>query len=353
MTNTPAKDQYCRNCHNPLNLHQKYCGHCGQKHTTGHVTIWELAGEFFSTIFNLENKTLATLWQLVKPGRLTRAYFKGQHKRYGHPVRVFFISIVALIALASYQMKDLSELDANSDLNTDHRYYGTLFLRLIDSTEKKVALDTSNQEAVAFKDSLETRIKQDLSAKLDDTIELDNIKIFGEKSPRVSVSDLYELSSEELEKKYIENASLKDRIIFKQKVKFTKNMGNFVLYMVGRASWILIMLLPLLGLVLKLFYIRRNIYFVEHLIFSMHVHSLIFLSLFIAVLMDNVLHIVGEIIWFGLLFGIPLYLFLAMKFYYGQGTVKTFFKFLSVSFIYLVLLIVCTTLTILLGFVLF
>ena len=350
MTNTPNSNDYCKNCHYPMDRTQQYCGQCGQKKTTGHVTLWEFLGEFVSTILNLENQTFSTLRELLKPGRLTRAYFRGQHKRYGHPIRVFLIAIVALVALISFQIGELDDIQIDS---SQEKYYGGRVLALIDSSALKTQMDSTFSGYQAFRDTLELQINKNFQAQRNDSTTLDQVSIGIEISPTVLTADLYELSMEELEKKYMAEEPLINRIIFKQKVKFTKHAGNFITYMVGRASWVLILLLPLLAVVLKLLYIRRKIYYIEHLVFSLHVHSFIFICLFVATFVNIFWGQTAELVWFILIFLIPLYLYLAMRYFYGQGWFKTWVKFSIAGFMYLILISFCSVITLLLGFVLF
>jgi len=94
-------------------------------------------------------------------------------------------------------------------------------------------------------------------------------------------------------------------------------------------------LLPLVALILKLLYIRRKKYYIDHLIFSVHVHSFVFILLILAAL----IHIAGsrsEVIN-ALVFFISLfYLFVALKRVYQQGYFKTMFKFFSFLFLYFI-----------------
>jgi hypothetical protein len=102
-------------------------------------------------------------------------------------------------------------------------------------------------------------------------------------------------------------------------------------------TWIpraLFLLLPLFAALLALFHIRqrKDFYFVDHLVFSLNVHSFAFIVLIAAVWLTQVLT-GGTVGWLALA-AVGLYLFLAMKRFYGQGWVWTGLKFVFVSFIY-------------------
>ncbi len=102
-------------------------------------------------------------------------------------------------------------------------------------------------------------------------------------------------------------------------------------------NWIprvLFLLLPLYALLLSLFYIRqrKSYYFVDHLIFSLTVHSFVFVMLIVAAGLAQIL--TGEAVAWIVFLVISVYIFIAMKRFYRQGWVWTTVKFLSVSFIY-------------------
>jgi hypothetical protein len=99
------------------------------------------------------------------------------------------------------------------------------------------------------------------------------------------------------------------------------------------------LLLPVAALLLKILYWRRKKLYIEHLIFSLHVHAFIFSLLILTVILDYRIVIWGVILWS------HVYLYLAIKNYYSQGYVKTFFKMALLLFSYGLTLIVAMTLT--------
>lgn len=91
----------------------------------------------------------------------------------------------------------------------------------------------------------------------------------------------------------------------------------------------LFILLPFFTLFLKFYYIRRNFTYVDHLIFVFHAQTVFFMLLAIHFIL--LLFGLSPEVWISLgLFA--LYLFLAMKHFYKQGYIKTFFKFCLLNF---------------------
>ena len=94
------------------------------------------------------------------------------------------------------------------------------------------------------------------------------------------------------------------------------------------------LLLPLYALLLALFHIRRrkDYYLVDHLVFSLSIHTFTFVVLIAAAGLAQVAS--GELVALALLGVLSLYIFLAMKRFYRQGWVMTTIKFILISGIY-------------------
>ena len=101
--------------------------------------------------------------------------------------------------------------------------------------------------------------------------------------------------------------------------------------------------LPLLALILKLFYIRRKqFYYVSHGIFSLHLYIFLFIAMLFLFSISN---LNDQLHWgfFNFIFTVLViwlfvYEYLAMKNFYKQGWVKTFFKFLLVNIVFAIVI---------------
>ena len=99
---------------------------------------------------------------------------------------------------------------------------------------------------------------------------------------------------------------------------------------------IFFVLLPLFAVLLAIFYRkqRKHFFFVDHLVFSLTMHTFAFVVLIGAALAAQVLS--GGWVARLTLIVLSLYLFLSLKYFYGQGWVKTGVKFTCITFIYAV-----------------
>ena len=104
---------------------------------------------------------------------------------------------------------------------------------------------------------------------------------------------------------------------------------------VSYASIAIFIFLPIFTLFLKLIYVRRSFSYVEHLIFVFHTQTVFFLLSSIFFLLWLFTHNTNVLTIFLLLF--LIYLFIAMKQFYRQGYFKTFFKFIFINFIFMMM----------------
>jgi len=110
--------------------------------------------------------------------------------------------------------------------------------------------------------------------------------------------------------------------------------------MIDRGPYVMFLMLPVFAFLLKLLYIRRGRLYVEHLIFSLHLHAFAFFAFTVGILLGETsngwLHTVADWIELSPL----LYLVLAMAHVYEQGFIKSTIKALLLLFVYLIVLVI-------------
>ena len=84
----------CRNCGNYVA--GNYCSNCGQQSHLPHDSFLHLIGHFFADYFHYDGKFLSTLkLLLMRPGALTREYIKGRRVAFLNPIQLYvFISAI-------------------------------------------------------------------------------------------------------------------------------------------------------------------------------------------------------------------------------------------------------------------
>ncbi len=336
-------NRYCPNCYFPLPEYGEYCSHCSQKYTDGKVTFWQLIGDFFESVLNIDSKIFKTLGALFIPGKLTEAYFRGQQKRYVPPLRLFFVMAVIHFAVLGYLAFGQLE-EQMDDMANDTRYEAFYSDFRTDLDTVRADVEAQYAHVPQLTEALDT-----LEAKLEDPrkdsftlvyfTNTDKPGTFTSIDLPVSKQDLIEMPLDSLPDAYgVEG--FWHRLQVRQIAKLNREGGDFTRFALGKLIWMVVLMMPALALILKLLYIRRGHYYVEHLVFSFHYHAFAFLLVSVLLMLgywfpgyfDS-----GEVaIPLGML-GIVLYLYKAMRRFYRQGRIKTFIKFCIINFAYLTL----------------
>lgn len=356
-----AEARYCPNCHYPMRSGAVFCSECGQKYTTGRVALWQLFRAFLGALFEIDSRIFRTLRDIFVPGKLTEEYFKGRHRRYVHPTRVFLFTALLHFAVLSFLLSDLKEMITGTmEERKREAHYGS-FLQEMDSLQEQVLLQYPGAKDVE-------RALDSLRARMGDA-DRDSVGIIhympqnqSFETKKIAASEVYDMRAEPLLDKYgIEG--LVPRFVAGQNLRIYTEGNNFFAFMLGNLIWLVALMMPSLGLLLKLLYIRRNRYFVEHLIFSFHYHAFAFF-IFTVVFLLNIRGIqldatgtaVDANVDKGIIEGfiiVLIYLFFAMRRVYAQGYIKTFLKFCIVNFSYLFIFTVSLVLTLAVGALLF
>jgi hypothetical protein len=352
--NKPAY-RYCPNCHFPLPSFGNFCSHCGQKYTDGKITVGTLLKEFVTSVLNIDAKIFRTLRDLFIPGKLTAAYFKGQQKRYVPPVRLFFVmSVIHFAVLGTFGIEKLAQQVLKLRLEFVKKAYYADYRDEVDSTMLTVKASLPD-------DPLVVQTLDSMSSILPDT-RRDSFGVgypgFDEQGKIIfhqqnfTIRDLIELPIDSLVAKSGAD-NIMGQTIVRQTAKFYREGDNFTRYILSNLIWMAVLMMPALALLLKLLYIRRNRYYVEHLVFSFHYHAFAFLIF-------TVLLIINGVEWFSLYLptealllvgslGVLLYLYFAMRKYYQQTRIKTFLKYWIINFAYVLIFSLFLSLTIIIG----
>ena len=352
--------RYCRNCYHPMPPAGDYCHHCSQKYITGKITFKELIGEFLEAVFNVDSRFFRTARALFIPGKLTEDYFLGKHKRYIHPLRIFLVLAVVHFALLSLLINNSSDLsiDEWNQRGEEDAYFG-LYRDSLKSVTTLIIKESSDKDkAQAFVDQLLKKLPQ----KQRDSMDYGYFKLTDDWSIEtdqfnVARKDLATMKAKDI----IEQQNIDgffSRLFATQVIKVNQEGGNFTKFILGKLIWMVFLMMPILGLILKLIYTRRKRFYVEHLIFSFHYHAFAFLVFSIAFLIEFCFLGSWDVLEDGLHYAtgiiiIWIYLYKAMRRVYEQKSWKTFFKFIILNWAYLFIFSVAIIFTFIISLFLF
>lgn len=336
--------RFCPNCHYPLPHYGEYCSNCGQRYTNGRIPLKYLLQDFLDNVLNIDSKFLRTTWSLIIPGKLTNEFFKGHHKRYASPGRLFFVATIVHFAVLGFLIND--QLASGLAQITEGNKRKAYELPLRDSLQKareEVSSQFSDQPVVdQAMDSLFSKVREDSKDSLtlgylyfDDNWQLNSRRVY------FASEELFRKTPDQLaDEKEVDNKF--GRLILQQFVKVVVHVDNFGQYALGQLVWMVILMMPALAFILKLLYIRRGRYFVEHLVFSFHYHAFSFWVISIMLLVMNWTTAweneeLNVLVVSSIVFGILIYLFIAMRRVYKQGFFKTFIKYNILNFAYVLI----------------
>jgi hypothetical protein len=338
---------HCENCGAPLS--GLYCGQCGQpaidyRRSFGHVLV-DVLNEFL----NWDSKFFATIALLiVKPWRLTNEFLAGHRVRYVHPLRLYLLASILFFFAVNYGarglkfepgklgQKDRAELEADlkrEDLPPAAREKVETLLRESPPPPAPSPLTNAPSPSTTAP-SASTTEPSLLPAAGTDKQRREYGKI-GERPFVVFDSD--EKSSTPFER-WIE-ARAKEKM-----GEHGTKMGLFISTLFSNLPYMMLCCIPLFALVLKVLYIRRHVFYIDHLIYALHIHTFAYTVIMLIVLATIGLNrvIPGSIAgWIIALLWIAfvVQIFLSIRRVYRQGWFFTVFKFFLGGFVYLIVLL--------------
>jgi hypothetical protein len=340
------KEKNCLNC--GTTVVGRYCHVCGQENLEPKETVWHLVTHFFNDITHFDGKFFVTLkYLLFKPGFLSREYMTGKRAKYLNPVRmyVFTSAIFFLVFFSLFQQDGVFNSTFNGKtLDQINKMDSTEFAKFTSEINKELGKPVVPMTRQEFKKYFDSSMnggffvsKQNFKTRK----EYDSVLATGtRKDGWIMRQFIY--------KQIAINEKYKDRpqeLLPSFKHTFQHSLPQM-----------LFVSLPLLALILKLLYIRRRkqFYYVSHGIFSIHLYVFIFISMLVLFglsrLNDSLHWRALTIISTILVIGLFVYEYLAMKNFYRQGWIKTFFKFLLANILFSIVVLVLFVLFILFSF---
>ena len=311
----------CLNCNTPLT--GRYCSGCGQENRPKKLSVWQLLGQFFSGLLNYDGRLVQSIRLLFsKPSALTLAYMEGKRSSYVNPVQFYlFTSAIYFLFSSTFSNPDVIDF-ANSENAENTVSIGSPPEIIEDLEQERTPTSNLESEFESFEEYLSNQ----------ETLEPED-------------------SSSDFELRFIEKFyQIKDK--YEGQKGFIQAFGEEVL---NRLPQVLFITLPLLALILKLVFIRRKHYwYIDHLIFILHIATSFFILLFVQKGLELLASSTGwSIISFisGLLgFSWMIYYLISFKRFFEKGWAKTLLFFVLSSFLQSVLFMVVFALLLVFAF---
>lgn len=324
----------CLNCGHPLDRSDIYCPHCSQLNSDKQLSVKDFFSEFIRSIIVYDSRLRNTLKALLfRPGVITRNYIEGQRLRYANPFRFFLSVSIIYFLLKSFG----GFIKTAENFEPENSLFAAGNETPIDSLLVDPQNGIFNQQFLG--DTLKAKTLGIPAYYSEET--LDSLSFFEEYRQRASLYHSYFNHSKiENPAKALDSLghtnSISHRWLYSRAISFykiTHHTDEFVKYISSKLPFFLFFFTPFYALFFWLSYSREKYTYMEHIIFVFHIFSFIFLSMLIFWLPQFLL---DTSLFQNLLFFIlgPLYFYLALRKFYGQGKRRTLFKFVFLSIVF-------------------
>lgn len=360
-----AGSDQCLNC--GTELRGPFCYYCGQPDRNFMRFFPALLRDLMEDLLDLDSRFMRTLKPLLfKPGRLTRDYMNGRRFRYTPPMRLYIFASIAFFLLAA--LLSSNAISTNVEKNGEG---GVVRITASTEEEKQQVEEALNKLPPNLRDQVDVdQILSEMDQAQDSSEDTGGKK---EKtwldSGQISFNDEpWDRETNPVDIKWFPewlNNRINDEIEEspKKAEQINKNPNLIVDKVFDILPATMFVLLPVVALIFKFWYLFAKRYYVEHLIFSLHNHAYIFVSLILILLSveaGDLFTSMGNTTaatvtsWLVAAVGIwiPVYLLISLRVVFQQNWFLTISKFVLIGISYVALLSLVTTGVALASFVL-
>ena len=363
--------QACPNCGS--DRHDRFCSRCGQNDRDYMRGAWSVVYELVREVFQVDSRLFRTLASLLfKPGHLSSEFSRNRRATYTSPVRLYlftsflFFLVLSISAGGWLSNLDLSDGDLQGDVGSDP---GAADSALAAADSVLAAVDSALADRGlpaglglgALVDSVLAEGRPAAGAPADSAL-ADGAPA-GPASAPAAPAEAQMRAGAEQERRPVDPAQLAalkaqlrpeharrvddilgrpDESVGKQVVgglvasADTVEPGGwlgrygrglvidlfhdpqaFLQQAIGNLPIAMFFLLPVFAMILAVCYFRRKRFFVEHLVFGMHIHTFAFLMLAAALLVPG--EATGNWVKLFLVVVSPFYVLIAIRRFYGEG----------------------------------
>ena len=329
---------HCENCGAKLQGH--WCAKCGQPAIDYRRSFRHVIADLLNEFLNWDSKFFATIvLLLVRPWKLTNEFLAGHRVRYVHPLRLYLLASILFFFAVNYGARGLRFEPGNLSPK-----------------------DRAELEADLKKEDLPPAAREKLDALLRES------PASPTPSPQTTAPSPSPAPKTDKQKQEFGKVGERPFVVFDQAKSTTPfeswiearakekmgehgtKMGLFISTLFSNLPYMMLCCIPLFALVLKILYVRRHIFYIDHLIYALHIHTFAYTGIMLIVLATIGLNrvIPGPIagwtialLWIAFL----VQIFLSIRRVYRQGWFISIFKFLFGGFVYLMVLVLALAAT--------
>ncbi|WP_231459459.1 DUF3667 domain-containing protein [Pedobacter sp. Leaf132] len=350
------KEHNCLNCGSHVESH--YCSSCGQPNLELKESFWGFISHSIAHYFHFDNKFFQTLTPLLtKPGQVTLDYLAGKRARYINPVSMYiFVSIVYFLIAYSPEHKT----NTNEHVDAKTRVQQKATLDTVNSKLEKAGI-LGKAPGIAIK--VKAKINEDLDRSAFETLDFKEQAIVlvdlkkqqkANKSDSLAkvISKFSVIHDERNDSTYAAYLSRQKSLSSEEQDNWIEKLSKKRAITLGQNAEVIqetlehnrpkqyFLLMPLLALFIMWNFRKNHIYYLDHLIFTIHGMTAYFI---VSILTKPFIkYIFGEdslmanIIGLGIFAWICWYMFNALKIFYQRkkviGKMITIFILYAIAF---------------------
>jgi len=343
------KENDCLNC--GCELQGKFCHKCGQENLQMKESFGHMMNHAVSDYFHFDDQFFSTIKPLfLKPGFLSNEYMAGRRMRYLHPVKMYiFISLIYFVLL----FQPGSEPAKATKIDNKKETKKTLVAKskALDSVAKD-----PNMPALAKDLVVDTKKNVDIAIVKNDTADDDDNLVYdngGYHIPGTTHDTTYaQYLADQQKLSPHKRSGIIVRMINKKAISYRQKYGSrtkevFFEQFKHNIPKMMFLMLPLCALIFQIAFWSNKKYYVEHLIYTIHLHCFIFLFLAIIMLIEMItpaswialndwitIIATGVIVW---------YLYKSMQIFYHRSRFRTITKMIGSAIMYTIAFSFCIT----------
>lgn len=282
----------------------RFCAVCGQNDRDYLQSLFPVLSHILAETFEADSRVWRTLGGLFfRPGFLSLEFSRNRRAHYLSPFRLYlFTSLLFFLVLSLLTVDGLKQDDGPG-----------LIQMGVGEEEKEVE---ANLEAI---ETLKRGLGEDRAGKIDEIVARPESSL-----PRM----LLVVNAEAL-------AGGDDLFVAGQLVDVFHAPWPVVRdRFVGYLPVAMFFVLPLYALMLKVVFFRRHRFYAEHLVFSMHIHTIAFVVFGVGLVTPSNWPVIDGV----LLLALTAYYFMALKRFYATGVFVAIASFLFLAWLYSLLL---------------
>jgi len=343
----PLPFTHCENC--GAELIGPHCAQCGQPAIDYRRSFRHVIVDVLDSFLNWDSKFFATLGLLlIKPWKLTNEFLAGKRVRYLHPLRLYLLASILFFFVINYSAKGL-KFQPGKISDKNRAEVAAAIEERRDEIEKELEKEnlTTDQRRKA-QEALDYLTKPSPSATAV-TQENSSPTTTPTGSPPDSgqqnygpVTDRPFMVFDDAKSTTPFEKWLEARAKEKMGEHGTK-MGLFITTLFSNLPYMMLCCIPLFAFVLKVLYVRRRIFYIDHLIYALHIHTFFYTAIMLIVFATMGLDRVIPGAFAGWIIGalwitFVIQIFLSIRYVYRQGWFLSTLKFFTGGFIYMIVL---------------